>query len=1057
MSTNIPPEVGPTIVAAVAKCPNGATLKDIIAAFSPPASRRSAQRWASQLVTRGVLRIDLAAKEHRYFATDAAAAYINAAVSPTPAPQAQRAVPAGADGAQPADAAANTGGSEPARPQGAGVPPATNPAASVPPETSAAAAAKPLRFDALFDEMVFQIVGGVMPPESALPALQIKANQSIPDPAQRRPFVQFGLVRLSQLSLEEARRYGLESTQYELWRRHYPAAASEPTAAPATPAPPPAPAAAASRGTGPAQGSQARWGHRAPPNTAQPASPAPRAPSTDRRQPSANGNGIANDVPERVDADQPANPAPRASSTDRAQPPAKGNGVANDAPEHVAAVQPASPATGAPSTDRRQPPAKGDGVANDVPGRVDADQAVPTPTGAPKDVAALLANPIAGITRELQAFFPGLTPTLAWIAGAAAAGLVGMILAPYGRWSWSAILPPAIVLIGTLSFAKFRSASGARRGGQTAATVAPVSAPQGVRVSVSRSLRPLLLATGSLALLAALVVAGYRYWQTTTRPSASAVREYLNGTLLGFPARVAAVDVTYGPAGATGVSLSYQARLETTEPLYQTVDARQSLRTLAGADLAALDAAGVLLRGPTGSRLRNVAGPAPTPSLFAVLAAPEASGMPAGAAAGRSAQTGAAVPAEAPSDAILVATETPTGASVVTSGTLTAWRSNGTWVFKGTPVIVDRTGLAGEPRASGSAMFAIDQPADVARLKVLLAAHVAYAAKVQAAATTVAEETKSGKLENRESEKQAPSPGEGQKTGGPEDQNSGRPEAQETGPESGNLGDRESEKQGPRPGEGRKDRGAEVQNSGRPEAQKTGGTADQTDAVAAETPNTKPESSNSAPAGGVVGEGESESGRAPSAGGTPDSVSAAMPALPALPTARGAYVLSEGRWLPLPVNNGRTVQTVAQALTSKLLNAKRLEDALAGRPADPPKSPVAQLVFDGAEAVPAVPRDNVTIVCIGAEVPTPAQIQRYPELKDYPVIELAAMKSGTNGMRSAPLFPVTWGVVGFGASRVAAKTEQPAADATLLRCTVRLESGRYALWGGPTPYELAVR
>ena len=144
-------------------------------------------------------------------------------------------------------------------------------------------------------------------------------------------------------------------------------------------------------------------------------------------------------------------------------------------------------------------------------------------------------------------------------------------------------------------------------------------------------------------------------------------------------------------------------------------------------------------------------------------------------------------------------------------------------------------------------------------------------------------------------------------------------------------------------------------------------------------------------------------------------------------------------------------------LNAKLLDAKRLEDAIAGLKPEPAKDPIATLVFDGRDPVPAIRPENVIIAYVGAAWPTPAQTERFPELKTYPVIELAAMKTGTNGLRSASLYPVTPGLVGFGPDRIVATLEQPRADVAILRFRAKLASGRYAVWGGPEPCELAVR
>ena len=79
-----------------------------------------------------------------------------------------------------------------------------------------------------------------------------------------------------------------------------------------------------------------------------------------------------------------------------------------------------------------------------------------------------------------------------------------------------------------------------------------------------------------------------------------------------------------------------------------------------------------------------------------------------------------------------------TPATVALTATLFAWRRDGAWVFTGDRTGFERPPFAGDPKPAGPAVFAVDLPVDSSRLKTLLADRVAYAAKVQAAAATVA-------------------------------------------------------------------------------------------------------------------------------------------------------------------------------------------------------------------------------------------------------------------------------------------------------------------------------
>ena len=91
-------------------------------------------------------------------------------------------------------------------------------------------------------------------------------------------------------------------------------------------------------------------------------------------------------------------------------------------------------------------------------------------------------------------------------------------------------------------------------------------------------------------------------------------------------------------------------------------------------------------------------------------------------------------------------------------------------------------------------------------------------------------------------------------------------------------------------------------------------------------------------------------------------------------------------------------------------------------------------------------------------LPPPAadKVAKYPVLGSYPAVELIRATLAANGSRRAPLFAIAPGLKGFGEYRVPATVEQPTADVTVLRCTVRLPPGRYAAGCDAGAFEVAV-
>jgi len=176
-----------------------------------------------------------------------------------------------------------------------------------------------------------------------------------------------------------------------------------------------------------------------------------------------------------------------------------------------------------------------------------------------------------------------------------------------------------------------------------------------------------------------------------------------------------------------------------------------------------------------------------------------------------------------------------------------------------------------------------------------------------------------------------------------------------------------------------------------------------------------------------------------------------------LPTTPGAYALVDGQWQPLPRNNEHTVYAAAQMLSGVLSALHNLDSRIpTGQKDDSEQS--ATLVFDGNLAAPSVSRDAVVIAYVGDIVPpSPSLRQKYPELRDYPPMEMARTQLTRDGKRQAALLKIVPGFNGFGTSRIAAALEQPKASTTLLRSTGALEPGMYAVACGSAMFEVQVR
>ena len=180
--------------------------------------------------------------------------------------------------------------------------------------------------------------------------------------------------------------------------------------------------------------------------------------------------------------------------------------------------------------------------------------------------------------------------------------------------------------------------------------------------------------------------------------------------------------------------------------------------------------------------------------------------------------------------------------------------------------------------------------------------------------------------------------------------------------------------------------------------------------------------------------------------------------LPVFPASSGAYVLAEGRWQPLPRNGGRVTYGVTQVLNG----VSDFLGALGGKPiardnqTQPDK--MADLTFAGTDPVPEVNGAEVILLYLGAIKPLSADLlQKYPQLRDYPLIEMAPTRRTSDGRRQVDLLRIAPGLAGFRDQRVAAILDEPKTGATLVTCTSTLASGSYALAVNTEAYELNVR
>ena len=176
------------------------------------------------------------------------------------------------------------------------------------------------------------------------------------------------------------------------------------------------------------------------------------------------------------------------------------------------------------------------------------------------------------------------------------------------------------------------------------------------------------------------------------------------------------------------------------------------------------------------------------------------------------------------------------------------------------------------------------------------------------------------------------------------------------------------------------------------------------------------------------------------------------------PNTPGAYAWIGNQWTSLPRNNGHRVDNIGEQFAGALLGAlaNRVngnQTSQSGR-----SEIVGDLVFDGADNVPTADGSNLRIVFIGPLSSVDGNaVARYPQLRDYPAVEMAQTQRSQNGIRETGLYSIAPGFDGFSGNRVSAVVERLDPSTTLFTCAQPIPAGNYALLVKTEAFEINLR
>ncbi|HQF39524.1 MAG TPA: hypothetical protein PK322_10445 [Opitutaceae bacterium] len=173
-----------------------------------------------------------------------------------------------------------------------------------------------------------------------------------------------------------------------------------------------------------------------------------------------------------------------------------------------------------------------------------------------------------------------------------------------------------------------------------------------------------------------------------------------------------------------------------------------------------------------------------------------------------------------------------------------------------------------------------------------------------------------------------------------------------------------------------------------------------------------------------------------------------------VPDQQGAFALIEGKWVPLPRNNGRGRQSagdIAGALFGGLF--KPIADAGNPSAASQPED-VGEIIIDGTSPVPVV--SGQLIVFFRGTPEDFVQPKGLPA--DYPLVEAAPLRVDEKGIRHARIYTIAPGLAGLAQSRTPGQILPVAEDAVVYRTTAYLEPGLYCFTAGNGKiYEVRVK